>query len=111
MTTNTANLHIDAVGGYVGPARCYRLDPPKQFEGEAVEYVTIWLQPPFAHQSPEVGVVAATETGAAAARSVQRMPGSFVLQDNPESPDYVDGAYRMALGLLGGYAIAERTET
>ncbi|QIS16402.1 hypothetical protein [Nocardia arthritidis] len=51
--------------------------------------------------------MAATESGSAATNSMLRGPGSFVLHDEPDTSEYVEGAYRMALGLLGGYAIEE----
>ncbi|CAM3954196.1 hypothetical protein NONI108955_01320 [Nocardia ninae] len=96
-----AVLHADDLGGYIGPARCYRLDPPVRLGGTDHEYVTVWVQPGLPHQQAEVGVVAATSTGACATWSMLRQPGSFVLHGDPDTDDYLDGCYTMALGLLG----------
>ncbi|WP_069166803.1 hypothetical protein [Nocardia altamirensis] len=96
-----AALHVDNLGGYIGPARCYKLDPPIRLDGIDCEYVTVWIQPRLPHQQAEVGVVAATVTGACATMSVMRQPGSFVLHGDPDNDDYLEGCYTMALGLLG----------
>jgi hypothetical protein len=100
----TATVHIESVGGFAGPARCFKVDPP--FMGS--DYVTIWAQTGFGeHTLPEACVVPATETGACAERSLKRRPGSFVLHDDPDTPERVDGAYWMALLMLGGYEITD----
>lgn len=101
----TATVHVDDVGGYAGPARCYQLDPPAQIDGETHEYVTAWVQPRYAHQAAEVAVVPATESGASASPSLRRSAGSFVLPVDPDTPERIAGAYWMALLMLGGYEI------
>ncbi|WP_029932501.1 hypothetical protein [Nocardia otitidiscaviarum] len=99
----TATVHIEQVGGYAGPARCFAIDPP--FQGHS--YVTAWVQPGFGDiQLPEVALVPATETGAAAENSLKRRPGSFVLHEPPDTPERIEGAYWLALLMLGGYEIA-----
>ncbi|MGV9818435.1 hypothetical protein [Nocardia xishanensis] len=100
----TATVHMDAVGGYAGVARCFHLDPP--FDGH--EYVTVSVTPEFGGVvRPEVAVFPAVETGACAELSLMRRPGSFVLHDNPDTPERIDGAYWLSLQLLGGYEIVE----
>lgn len=97
-----ATLHIDDLGGYAGPARCYKLDTPKTFsDGVVAHYVTVWIQPGYGWQDPEVSLVPATETGACLTTSVRRRPGSYVLHDDPDTPEYVEGAYWLALTQLG----------
>ncbi|MBF6411021.1 hypothetical protein [Nocardia farcinica] len=99
----TATVHIPDVGGFPGPARCFKVDPP--YQGH--EYVTVWAQRAFGDlQGPEAGVVVATETGACAEPSVRRRPGSFTLHDDPDTPERTEGAFWLALQLLGGYQIA-----
>lgn len=99
----TASVHIVEVGGFPGPARCFKVDPP--FDGH--DYVTVWVQRSFGpHQLPEAGVVPAHESGACAERSVKRRPGSFTLHDDPDTPEKIDGAYWLALLMLGGYTVA-----
>lgn len=100
----TATVHIKELGGFAGPARCFALDPP--YEGHG--YATAWVQPGFGnYQRPEVAIVPATETGAAAEISLMRRPGSFVLHDYPETAEQLDGAYWLALLMLGqpGYEL------
>ena len=100
----TATVHIETVGGFPGPARCFKVDPP--FAGS--DYVTVWAQPRFGqHTEPEAGVIPATETGACAEQSVKRRAGSFVLHDNPDTPERFDGACWFALLAAGGYEITE----
>ncbi|WP_280317313.1 hypothetical protein [Nocardia wallacei] len=99
----TATVHIESVDGFAGPARCFRVDPP--YQGH--DYVTVWAQRAFGiHQGPEVALVPATETGAAAGPTLMRRPGSFVLHDDPDTPERIDGAYWLALLMLGGYEVA-----
>ncbi|WP_228002127.1 hypothetical protein [Nocardia australiensis] len=98
----TATVQVADVGGYSGPARCFKVDPP--YEGH--DYVTVWVQRSFGpHQMAEAGVVPATETGACAERSLKRRPGSFTLHEDPDTPERVDGAYWLALLMLGGYTV------
>lgn len=70
---HTATEVNDNVGGFAGPARCYRLDPPL---GEH-EYVTVWVQDAFGAQGPEAVVVAAHDESGAA-KNMTRLPGSYV---------------------------------
>ncbi len=70
---NTATEVNSNVGGFAGPARCYRLDPPL---GEH-EYVTVWVQDAFGAQGPEAVVVAALDKSGAA-KSMTRLSGSYV---------------------------------
>lgn len=96
----TATVQVETVGGYPGVARCYKVDPPYQ----GSDYVTAWVQPSFGkHQLPEVGVVPAVESGACAEPSMKRRPGSFVLHDSPDTAEKIDGAFWLALLMLGGY--------
>lgn len=100
----TAVVHIAEVGGFAGPARCFAVDPP--YEGS--QYVTVWVQPSFGEfQLPEVAVIPATETGASSEPSLKRRPGSFILHDNPDTPERINGAFWMALLMLGGYDIGQ----
>lgn len=99
----TATVQVAEVGGYSGPARCFKVDPPYL----GAHYVTVWVQPAFGqHQLAEAAVVPATETGACAEQSLKRRPGSFVLHSNPGTAEEIDGAYWLALLMLGGYEIA-----
>lgn len=99
----TATVHIDEVGGFPGPARCFAVDPPYQ----GADFVTVWVQGSFGpHQEPEAGLVPATETGACADRSVKRRAGSFVLHDEPDTQERIDGAHWMAI-ILAGYTLTE----
>lgn len=61
------------VGGFAGPARCYRLNPP--LGGH--EFVTVWVQDAFGAQGPEAVVVAAHDESGAA-KNMTRLPGSYV---------------------------------
>ncbi|MFC9892099.1 hypothetical protein ACFVMC_00255 [Nocardia sp. NPDC127579] len=95
-----ATIHVADVGGYPGPARCFEVDPP--YGG--ARYVTVWVQRSFGqHQLAEACVVPATETGACAEHSLKRRPGSYVLHEEPNTPQRIDGAYWLALLMLGGY--------
>jgi len=96
-----AQLHLDEVGGFPGPARTYKLSEPITLGSVTTEYVTVWYQRGYTHQEPEIGVVAATETGACIESSVRRRPGSAVLYFTPETPEQIEGAYVYALMPLG----------
>ncbi|KZM68371.1 hypothetical protein [Nocardia terpenica] len=96
-----AVVHIDELGGYAGPARCYKLSPPVRLDGTDHEYVTVWVQPRLPHQNAEVAVVAATGTGACATLSLIRQPGSHVLHTDPATGEDVHGCHAKALDLLG----------
>lgn len=98
----TATVHIAEVGGYFGNARCFRIDPPRAFDGSEHEYVTVVIQPKVGSLSPEVKVYPATETGACATRQLQRRTGSFTVDE----PVDIHGCHYLALQLLGGYTIA-----
>lgn len=102
----TATFHADKVRTHSGPAKVWRLDPPARIDGQEHEFVCIWIDSGGKHQSPEVVTVAATESGAAIGGSIRRRAGSFTLQGDPDSPEYVDGCHWLALQLLGGYEIA-----
>lgn len=66
-------IEVSEPGGFAGPAKCFKLDPPLQGN----EYVTIWTQDAYGASSPEVVVVAAKdETGAA--KNLVRLVGSYV---------------------------------
>lgn len=102
----TATVHIESVGGYAGPSRCFAIDPP--FEGYS--FVTVCATPGFGGVvRPKADVFPADETGACAdpSRSLIARPGSFILHDEPTDPDKIDGAYWLALQLLGGYEITQ----
>ena len=101
----TATLHVPDVGGFVGPARCWRLDPPREIDGRRHEYITVVIQPRLGHQSCEVKTYPAGETGACADRQMNRRVGSFVLDTTPTTPEAIDGAHWLALQLLGGYEV------
>ncbi|MBF6374445.1 hypothetical protein [Nocardia farcinica] len=98
----TATTHIEKVSGYVGEARCFRLDPPRVLDGVPREYVTICIQPRLGKLLPEVKVYAATEHGSSATPQLLRQPGSFTLGEEYS----VEGCFFLALQLLGGYQIA-----
>ncbi len=108
----TATVHLASVGGYAGYARCFKLSEPYVDSGGSFDYLTLWVQPSFGEVvGPEVVIVPATETGAAAERSLKRRPGSFVLHDEPITRDQfgnatavvdkIEGAYQWALMNLG----------
>jgi hypothetical protein len=99
----TAEVHIPEVGGYFGVARCYRLDPPRLFDGVERDHVTVVVQPRIGQQAPEVRVYPATETGACATPQLLRRVGSFT----PEEPLDIEGCRWLALQLLGGYVPVE----
>jgi hypothetical protein len=101
----TATLHIGDVGGFPSTARCYRLDPPARIAGGDHEFVTAWITAAARHQDAEINVIAAVETGASAHPSLQRRAGSYVLQENPETAEQIEGAFWLALLMLGGYEI------
>lgn len=110
----TATVYIESVEGFAGPARCFELDPPLRIGTIEREYVTIWVQAGYGqYTKPEVCLVPATPSGAAAPvipgapPTLMRHPGSFVMHDEPDAPDKIDGAYAFALLMLGGYTIAE----
>ncbi|WP_282778330.1 MULTISPECIES: hypothetical protein [unclassified Nocardia] len=107
----TATLHIADLGGYAGPARCYRLDPVPVINGAPAPFVTIWVQRGYAHQMPEVNVVPATSSGACATRSVMAAPGSFTLHFEPVTDEQIDGAHWLALQALGGYTVSGQRPT
>lgn len=97
-------MQVESVGGYAGAARCFRLVPP--FNGHS--YVTICVTPSFGPAvGPEVGVFPAEERGACVLPSMKRHPGSFVLHDEPDSPEKLDGAYAFALLMIGDYRIGD----
>ncbi|MGW2666117.1 hypothetical protein ACWCW7_34620 [Nocardia tengchongensis] len=100
----TATVQVAEVGGYAGTARCFKIDPP--FEGH--DYVTVVVIPRFGELvRPKVEVFPANETGACAelSRMLMARPGSFVLHDDPDTPQRIEGAYWLALQLLGGHTI------
>lgn len=98
----TAALHVDEVGGYAGHARCYSIAPP--FEGHA--FVTVCVIPGYGKfVRPKAEVFPATDSGACAESTLMSRPGSFVLHDEPDSPERVEGAFSLALLLLGGYLV------
>lgn len=103
----TAEVVVEQVDGYVGPARCYRLDPPVVIEGREYEHVTVVVQPPFAHQAAETKVYPAHKSGAAATLQLTRRVGSHTLRDDyrPGDVAYEDGVRALALILLGGYQV------
>lgn len=109
----TATVHLPTVDGYAGPARCFAVDPP--YLGHS--YVTVWAQPSFGPSvGPEACLIPAGETGAAAtlpdgSRSLKRHPGSYVLHDEPDTPQRLDGAYAFALLMLGGYTVVPPAAT
>lgn len=107
----TATLHLADVGGYPGPARCWKLDPPVQIDAAHYDYATVWVQPGYAWQNAEVGTVIAHESGAVAGSTVHRRAGSFTLQGDADTPEYIDGCHLLALQLLGGYTVRVQDES
>jgi hypothetical protein len=110
MSDKTATLHLTDVSGFAGPThltRCYKLDPPKEFDHYTHEYVTVWIDPPAKHKDGEVVVVEADETGAIAAPTVKRRAGSFTLEGVPATPDYVEGCFVWALAGAGYRIVTE----
>lgn len=102
----TAALHIDNLGGFAGFARCYQIDPPKVFDDEPYDYVTIWIVPPWRHTQGRVVLVPATETGACATISVKDRVGTYTLDGDPTGDEaYIEGCFTMSLSLLGGYVV------
>lgn len=99
----TATVQVASVGGYAGATRCFKIDPP--FRGH--EYVSICATTSFGDiVGPKAEVFPADESGACTETSLKSRPGSFNLHDEPDTPERLDGAYWMALQLLGGYQIA-----
>lgn len=105
----TATVHIGSVGGYLGTARCFQLDPPKVFGDATHDYVTVVLQPQMGHQDAEVLVFPATPAGGVVGISMRKRSGSFTPDQNPATagPDYAAGCFAWALLQLGGYTIAD----
>lgn len=98
----TATVQVAEVGGYAGPARCYKIDPP--FEGH--EYVTVVAVPGYGGLvRPKAEVFPAKDSGACAEFSLMSRPGSFTLHDEPATTDKIEGAFWWALMSLGGYVI------
>jgi hypothetical protein len=108
----TATVHLASVGGFAGIARCFALSEPYVDSGGSFNYLTLWVQPSFGKVvGPEVVIIPATETGAAAEPSLKRRPGSFVLHDEPitydqfgtakAAVDKIEGAYQWALLQIG----------
>ena len=64
---------VGQVSGFAGPATVFRLDPT--LAGH--EFVTVWVQDAFGAQGPEAVVVAAVDASGAA-KSMTRLPGSYV---------------------------------
>lgn len=104
----TATLIGEDIGGFVGPANLYSLDPPMVGQGGVLhDYVVVWLQAPMAIPSPsnpgmqvpltmaEVAIVGATAHGAAT--SMTRLPGSYT---HPEP------SREWALLMAGGYEVS-----
>lgn len=109
----TAAVHIPHIEGHPGFARTFKLSHPLP---DGHQFVTIWVQPSFGNAvGPEVVIIPATESGACAEPSIKRRPGSFVMHEEPLAVDatgngsrvehVIDGAYRMALMMLGGYGL------
>ncbi|EME14819.1 hypothetical protein [Rhodococcus triatomae] len=66
---NTATLLAENLGGFAGPANLYQLDVPLM----GFDHVIAWIQ---TFGTPEAVLVAAFPSGAA--RSMTRLPGSYV---------------------------------
>lgn len=99
----TATVHIESVGGFAGTARCFAIDPP--YEGHS--FVTICVTPGYGPVvRPRAEVFPARDSGAGAELSLMARPGSFVLHDEPDTAERIEGAYWWALLMLGGYEIA-----
>ncbi|MFC9874891.1 hypothetical protein [Nocardia salmonicida] len=104
-----ATVHITDLGGYAGPATCYRLDPPKRLGGHDVEYVTVYVTEGFAEIGAKVTLLAAGQTGAPIGSTMRARGGSFTLdEDYDGSPARVAGAHAWALLTLGGYTIRQQ---
>ncbi|WP_405490511.1 hypothetical protein [Nocardia sp. NBC_00511] len=98
----TATIQVAEVGGFVGRARCFEIDPPY----ETHSYVTICVTPALGGVvRPKADIFPATETGACAERSLMARAGSFVLHEEADTEQKLDDSYAWALMLLGGYAI------
>lgn len=98
----TATVHIAEVGGFAGVARCFAIDPP--YEGYS--HVTLAAVPGYGRLvRPKVDIFPADATGACVETSLMARGGSFTLHDEPDTTERIDGAYWLALQLLGGYDI------
>lgn len=87
-----------------GITRCYRLEPPKAFrDGLVAEYAVVSVIEGSDGAQPQVMVTPSDEYGAAVERSVMRRVGSVTLDGNPDTPEYLEGAFWLGLQLLGDY--------
>ena len=99
----TATVQVESVGGYAAQARCFALDPP--YDG--YPYVTICVAPSFGETvKPRCDIYPGTPSGACAERSLMARGGSFTLHDEPNTPERLEGAYWLALMMLGGYQVS-----
>lgn len=103
----TATVHIESLDRYIGgPARCFRLNVPHDFGDRVVtEYVVVALSPATRLQAAEALVFPADAAGNCLTSSLIRRPGSFTLHDDPDTEVRVDGAYWLALLMLGYTAV------
>lgn len=102
--TNTAVLVLPDVSNKAGIARCYRLEPPKTFRGGVVaEYVVVSVIEGSDGVDPQVMVTPSNEHGGSVDRSVMRRVGSVTLDGDPDTPEYLEGAFWLGLQLLGDY--------
>lgn len=106
--TSTATTHIETVEGFAalgGTARCFKLEPPRVFDGFEFDYVTIAVYPPVGHQSASVASYPAVETGAAApsyGNQLASRVGTYHVEGNPlTSPEHINGCFLLALQLMG----------
>lgn len=90
----TAQIVVDGLAGFVGPATLYKIDPPLQ----GTDHVVVYHRPPMWGQPGQMTVVLATDGGVGYGGRVDPIPGTYVTNE----PNH-----HLALQLAGGYTIVE----
>lgn len=108
---NVARLHIgeeelsdmfvprEPRGALTGFARCYKLDQPKDLDGDGIldEYVIVRMLYRREHMHAEIAIFPCDETGALRGASVMRRMGSIPLVPCPQgNPDAIAFAIAVA---------------
>ncbi|MCD2099522.1 hypothetical protein QNA24_30200 [Rhodococcus qingshengii] len=90
----TAEIVVDGLEGFAGPATLYRIDPPIQ----GTDHVVVYHRPGMWRQPGQMTVVLATPEGVGYGKRVDHVAGTYVT-DEPN--------HYLALQLAGGYQIVE----
>ena len=93
----TAEIVVDGLEGFAGPATLYRIDPPIK----GTDHLIVYHRPRMFGQPGQMTVILATEGGVGYDRRVEPVAGTY-LTDEPN--------HALALQLAGGYRIVEVAE-